>query len=153
MLDPTYRNVTLNFLHGFIGAAGLVCIVSRIALYYRWFYLAPRTPDAVQGFVVPNVDAKGGPTTYFTVYQADACFVLLAVGLVGIVIAMLLEPKRNMVVNSWYIFTSATWERDDPFRITKIGVAVGLLASVLLIFLFGRTIIDWLISLGFVARL
>ncbi len=140
------RNKIRNWLGGFLVAYGGLAFLCFAILAELWMLATPMTPDAVHGYVYAH--NEHGRVSYFTAFEATSCALLLATSIPLVFVGAIILPKKNVVVRRGFLGASATWDEDDPKRVYRWGLAAGVLAMPIIVFLIGPVVVEWLNAHG-----
>ena len=117
------RNVAAGLLVGIALASGLWLAI----LVLQWLGVAPEPVKAMLGRIAPFA-GDGRPISEFS---WPVAWFTLTFGLFWLALAsaILIEPKRDVVIDRWQYRTRFHWNRDDPTglhpRARLVGVVVG----------------------------
>lgn len=139
-MDVDRRNMIRNLAAGFFSGASLTSFASLSCLVAVWVRSAPRSPDPSQGLVFPHNDH--GSIGYFSAFQATSFIILLASFVLFFGLALAIEPLRKITG------TRVSWAEDDPRRVGRWGLFLGVVTGLAGIFLPGPWIVREVIAAG-----
>ena len=144
-------NLARNIFCGFVAAYGWLSFACFFYLDTAWARAAPRESNSSLGAVYGH--NEHGSITYFTAFQATTCWLMFNTSIPLGIVAILVQPKKNITGRaSWFGFRYK-WDADDPSHAATWAAVVGTVATPFLVFVIGPHLIRALNASGFVMNL
>jgi hypothetical protein len=128
-----------NIIAGMLVGYGLVSCFCFIGLVLIWAGAAPRFPNAALGLVYRH--NEHGSYSYFSAFQATACWLMFATSIPLAFAGGLIAPKKTIKGSFRWFGGSLTWDQDDPKHFGKWAALASAAAAPLLVFWLGPHIV------------
>lgn len=140
----------MNILAGTLAGYGFISFFCFLALDQIWHHAAPHQPNEALGLIYQH--NEHGDYTYFSAFQATACWLMFTTSVPLGMLGALIAPKKNVTgAVRWYA-ASFNWDQDDPRNLMKWAMGLSAAATPAFVFLLGPLIVSGLNSVGFVMR-
>ncbi len=140
-----------NVVAGLLAGCGIASFFCFFALEEHWRALAPSCPNRALGLIYTH--NEHGSYTYFSAFQATACWLMfwtwIPLGILGALIA----PKKNIVGRAKWFGASYRWDQDDPSGLLKWAMLVGAVLAPFFLLFIGPRIVRGLNAAGVVMNL
>ncbi|MDP1913739.1 hypothetical protein [Brevundimonas sp.] len=143
------RNATRNLVGAALWAYGITAMGGFFVLSGRWLASAPTTRDAIHVFE----HNEHGSFVYYNAEQATALALLFMTSIPIAFLGLFISPKKNVVSRASGLAWRATWEADDPKRMSRWGYLSGALIALGLVFVIREPLIASLIDRGVVLNI
>ena len=141
------RKDMLNAISGVLAGYGWASFFCFFYLVISWAAAAPHSPDPSHGLIYPH--NEHGSITYFSAFQGTSCALLFGTSPLFFFVGVFISPKKEVVAKSGRFSFSMKWKPDDPRRIQRVAMCLGMAAAPLLIFLIGPSLVSSLNTAGF----
>lgn len=134
---------------GAVSGLVVVTFITNIVVVQIWEHFAPTDPIPSAGNVFAHNDH--GSITYFSAFQATSTALMFWAAFIGIALAFIMMPKKDVVVHRiGGVPLAARWQNDDDNGIARAWVLKGALIAIPLVWILGPALVAVLNQYGIV---
>jgi hypothetical protein len=140
-----------NIIAGVLVGYGFVSFICFLAIDQSWVSAAPHHPNEALGLIYSH--DEHGSYTYFSKFQATACWLMFSTSIPLAFVGGLIAPKKNVSGTVRWYGARFTWDNHDPEGLIKRAAIASAIAAPLFLFFVGPTIVRGLNAIGFVVNI